>query len=365
MVDRILSINPGATSTKIGYFENDELKLKEEFTYSYDDIAKYDAIMDQNEFRFEDIANWLKNNDMKADTLDAVVGRGGLLPPVNAGAYVVNDQIIDCLTHRPVLEHASNLGAGLARRVAEEFGTRECEAYIYDPVTVDQMDDVARISGIAEIERKSIGHVLNMRAVCMKIAEEELEKSYEESNLIVAHVGGGSSASVHKKGRMVDLISDDESLFSTERSGGLPIKEIIPMCYEHTKKEMTDMTRKQGGLVSYFGTNDARIVEKDANNGNKKAKLVLEAMAYQISKTIGELATVVNGDVDGIIITGGLAHSEMITDIVKHRTSFLAPVYLVPGEAELLALAKGARRVLRGQEEAQVFSEELIMEESS
>ncbi|MDY0409335.1 hypothetical protein [Paracerasibacillus soli] len=154
---------------------------------------------------------------------------------------------------------------------------------------------------------------------------------------------------------MIDLISDDEGLFSTERSGGLPIKEVIPMCYEYTQKEMTDLVRKRAGLVSYFGTNDARIVEERANNGDEKARLVLEAMAYQIAKTIGELATVLYGEVDGIILTGGLAHSKMITDLVKERTSFLAPVYFVPGEAELLALAKGARRVLRGEEEAQKF----------
>ncbi|MUV38157.1 Butyrate kinase [Lentibacillus sp. JNUCC-1] len=360
MADRVLSINPGATSTKIGYFEDDVLKLKKEFTYSYDDVQKYDTIMDQKEFRFNDIADWLKSNGIEKGSLDAAVGRGGLLPPVNAGAYIVNDEIIDCLTHRPVLEHASNLGASLARQIADEFGTPDCEAFIYDPVTADQMDDVARISGVAEIERKSIGHVLNMRAVCMKIAEEELQKPYEESNLIVAHVGGGSSASVHKQGRMIDLISDDEGLFSTERSGGLPIKEVIPMCYEHTQKEMTDLTRKQAGLVSYFGTNDARTVEEKAENGDEQAQLVLEAMAYQIAKTIGELATVLKGNVDGIIFTGGLAHSDLITRMVKERTSFLAPVYFVPGEAELLALAKGARRVITGQEEANIFHEASI-----
>lgn len=357
MVDRVLSINPGATSTKIGYFENDELILNKELIYSYDDIAKYDFIMDQFDFRFKDITEWLKEQKMTVGSLDAVVGRGGLLPPVNAGAYIVDERIIDCLKNRPVLQHASNLGASLAKGIAQEFGTKDCEAYIYDPVTVDQMDDIARISGVAEIERKSIGHVLNMRAVCMKIAEEKLHKPYEESNLIVAHVGGGSSASVHQNGRMIDLISDDEGLFSTERSGGLPLKEVIPLCFERTKKEMTDMTRKKAGLVSYFGTNDARIVEQKAKHGDNKAKLVLEAMAYQIAKTIGELATVLSGNVDGIVMTGGLAYSEFITNLVKERTSFLAPVFLVPGEEELLALAKGARRVLTGQEKAQIFEE--------
>lgn len=357
MVTRILAINPGATSTKIGYFEDDHLQWKKELTYSFEKISEYKTILDQYEFRYLDIAEYLKSKHVSVDSLDSVVGRGGLLPPVNAGAYLVNEAIMDCLKNRPILEHASNLGASLANGIAEKFGTKDCKAYIYDPVTVDQMEDVARISGSASIERKSIGHVLNMRAVCMKIAEDELNKPYEKANFVVAHVGGGSSASAHQQGRMIDLISDDEGLFSAERSGGLPLKEVIPMCYERTKKEMTDMTRKKGGLVSYFGTNDARIVEEKAKKGDETAKIVLDAMAYQIAKTVGELATVLYGKVDGIILTGGLAHSRYITDLVKKRTSFIAPIFIVPGEEELTALAKGARRVLLNQEDVNIFSE--------
>lgn len=357
MVTRILAINPGATSTKLGYFEDDVLQWKKELTYSFEKISEYKTILEQYDFRYLDIVDYLKSKNVSASSLDSVVGRGGLLPPVNAGAYLVNEAIMDCLKNRPILEHASNLGASLANGIAEKFGTQDCEAYIYDPVTVDQMEDVARISGSASIERKSIGHVLNMRAVCMKIAENDLKKPYEKSNFVVAHVGGGSSASAHQQGRMIDLISDDEGLFSAERTGGLPLKEIIPMCYERTKKEMTDMTRKKGGLVSYFGTNDARIVEEKAENGDKKAKIVLDAMAYQIAKTIGELSTVLYGKVDGIILTGGIAHSHYITDLVKKRTSFIAPIFIVPGEEELTALAKGARRVLMKQEEVNVFRE--------
>lgn len=357
MVTRILAINPGATSTKLGYFEDDHLQWKKELTYSFEKISEYKIILDQYDFRYLDIADYLKSKNISANSLDSVVGRGGLLPPVKAGAYLVNDAIMDCLKNRPILEHASNLGASLANGIAENFGTQDCEAYIYDPVTVDQMEDVARISGLASIERKSIGHVLNMRAVCMKIAEDELKKPYEKSNFVVAHIGGGSSASAHQQGKMIDLISDDEGLFSAERTGGLPLKEIIPMCYEYSKKEMTDMTRKKGGLVSYFGTNDARIVEEKAKNGDEKAKVVLDAMAYQIAKTIGELSTVLYGKVDGIILTGGVAHSHYITDLVKKRTSFIAPIFIVPGEEELTALAKGARRVLMKQEEVNVFRE--------
>lgn len=357
MVDRVLAINPGATSTKIGYFENDELQWKKELTYSYEKVSEYRKIMDQYGFRYQDIVDYLKTKQLSADSLDSVVGRGGLLPPVNAGAYLVDNAIMDCLKNRPVLEHASNLGASLAKGIVEEFGTPKCKAYIYDSVTVDQMDDVARISGSALIERKSIGHVLNMRAVCMKIAEDELKKTYKKSNFVVAHVGGGSSASAHRQGRMVDLVSDDEGLFSAERTGGLPLKEVIPLCYSYSKQEMTDLTRKKGGLVSYFGTNDARLIEEKAQKGDEKAKIVLEAMAYQIAKTIGELATVLYGKADAIILTGGLAYSSRITDLVKERTSFIAPVYIVPGEEELTALAKGARRVLTGQEKANIFQE--------
>lgn len=359
MTERVLAINPGATSTKVGYFEDDRLIFKFEVTYTYDQIAKYETIMDQYDLRIHDIFIHLHDRNMQPSSLDAVVGRGGLLPPVNAGAYVVNDAILDVLKNRPVLQHASNLGASLAKGVAEKYGVQNCPAFIYDPVTVDQMDEVARISGIKQIERKSIGHVLNMRAVSMKIAEEELKKPYDECNIIVAHVGGGSSASVHKKGRIVDLISDDEALFSTERSGGLPLKELIPMCYQYSEKEMTDLVRKKGGLVSYFGTNDARIVEDKAKDGDHKAKIVLEAMAYQIAKTIGAFATFLNGEVDAIIFTGGLAYSQYISQMVEERVSFIGPFFRVPGEEELLALAKGVRRVMTNKEKVNIFIEEI------
>lgn len=357
MTDRILAINPGATSTKIGYFENDELKFKKEITYSLEDVSKYNTILEQADFRYQDILDALEEEGVSGKTLDAVVGRGGCLPPVQAGAYTVNDAMLICLRDYPILEHASNLGAGLAQRIADKFGVENCPSYIYDPITVDQMTEVARISGTALFERKSIAHMLNMRAVSIKIANEELGKSYESSNLVVAHIGGGSTISVHQKGRILDVVADDEGLFSTERAGGLPLKDVIPLCYEYSQKEVNDMLRKKGGLVSYFGTNDARTVEEKAKNGDQKAKTVLEAMAYQIAKGIGQLATVTAGEIDGIILTGGLAHSDYITGMVKDRVSFIAPVFRVPGEEELLALAQGARRALNGQEKAHVFEE--------
>lgn len=355
MVERIVAINPGATSTKLGYFENDQLIFKDEINYSVEDLANLASIQEQYDDRFKDIVESLRENGLIENSLDAVVGRGGLLPPVDAGAYLVNNEILDFLANEAILEHPSNLGASLAKGVAEQFGVENCPSYIYDPITVDQLDDVARISGLASVERKSIAHVLNMRAVAMKIAEEKLDKSYEESKVIVAHIGGGSTASVHRNGRMVDIIADDEGFFSPERSGSLPLKEIISLCYQYSEEEVVNLTRKNGGLVSYFGTTDARKVEEMAHSGDKKAQTVLKALAYQVAKGIGQLSVVLSGDVDAIILTGGLANSKYITSMIQKRVEFIAPVYLVPGEEELLALAKGARRVLKNEEEAHVF----------
>lgn len=357
MTDRILAINPGATSTKIGCFEDDQLVFKKEITYTLEDVSKYSTVLEQADFRYQDILKALEEENVAPGSFDAVVGRGGLLPPVEAGAYEVNEAMLTCLRDYPVLEHVSNLGAGLAQRIAERFGRKDCPSYIYDPITVDQMTDVARISGTALFERKSIAHMLNMRAVSMKVAKEQLQKPYEACNLIVAHIGGGSTVSVHEKGRIVDVVADDEGLFSTERAGGLPLKEVIPLCYQYSQKEVNDMLRKKGGLISYFGTNDAREVEKKANAGDQQAKTVLEAMAYQIAKGIGQLSVVACGKIDAIILTGGLAHSDYITGMVEEYVSFLAPVCRVPGEEELQALAQGARRVIHGEEKAHLFVE--------
>ena len=352
---KIFVINPGATSTKVAYFENKERVFAKELTYDVSDLKHFNNIFEQLDMRFSDIENII-NSELPNIKFDAVVGRGGLLPPVPAGAFEVTDELIDCLKHRPLVEHASNLGAALAKEVSKKFGTSDSRAFIYDPVTVDQMDDIARISGSALIKRKSVGHALNMRAVARKVAED-LGKNYEESNVIVVHVGGGSSASAHKNGRMVDLISDDEVMFSSERTGGLPLKQYIKLCYSHSQAETNDLTRKKGGLVSYFGTNDARKVHELMDNGDEQAKLVLEAWGYQIAKAIGELATVLKGKVDAIVLTGGIAHSNFIANEVKERVQFIAPFFTVPGEREMSALASGAYRVLTNKEEVNIFKE--------
>jgi len=351
MTFKILAINPGSTSTKIALYEDTKEVYKKNIEHPSEEIEKYKNISDQYEMRYKAIIEFLKEKDFDINQLSAVVGRGGLLPPVKSGAYRVNESMVNRLKYNPLVEHASNLGGIIAFEIAKKVGI---EAYIYDSVAVDEFNDVARISGLADVQRKSFSHALNMRAVAIKVAKE-LGKDYSNLNLIVAHLGGGITISIHNKGRMVDIVSDDEGPFSPERSGRLPAKDLISMCYKNDEKTMKKKIRGNGGLVSYLETNSALEVERMINNGNEYAKLVYEAMAYQIAKGIGELATVVDGNVDRIIITGGIAYSKMMTEWIKKRVSFIAPVEIVPGENELESLALGALRVLKGEEKAREY----------
>ena len=321
--------------------------------HSNEEIDKYEHVADQYEMRYREIMNFLNEIYYDINGLSAIVGRGGILPPVKSGAYRVNEVMVDVLKNRPVSEHASNLGGILAYEIAEKIGI---PSYIYDSVAVDELEDIARYSGLAEIERVSHSHALNMRATSIKTAEE-LGKPYNESNIIVAHLGGGMSLSVHENGKMVDIVSDDEGPFSPERSGRVPCRNLVSLCYKHDQKTMKAKLRGKGGLISYLGTNDAREVEKMIGEGNKEAALVYEAMAYQIAKGIGELATVVKGKVDAIAITGGIAYSNMVTDWVRERVDFIAPVHIHPGENELESLVLGTIRVLDGKEQAREYAE--------
>ncbi len=296
---------------------------------------------------------WSKTR--KKYRLSAVVGRGGLLPPVKSGAYLVNDEMLDRLINRPVLEHASNLGAIISHEIAKPLGIN---AYIYDSVAVDELIDIARPSGVEGMNRTSLSHALNSRAMAIKYAKENSRK-YNELNLIVAHLGGGISISIHEKGRMIDIVSDDEGPFSPERSGRIPCKKLIDKCFsgKYTHRDVLKMIRGKGGIVSYLDTIDVREVEKMISEGNNKAKLVHDAMTYQISKGIGELATVVEGKVDAIVLTGGIAYSKMITSAIKKRVEFIAPVEIIPGENELESLSLGVLRVLNGEENARDYIE--------
>lgn len=353
MIYRILAINPGSTSTKIAIYENETELYKTNISHSNEEIEKYPQIPDQYEMRYKAIMNFLKENQFEVETLSAVVGRGGLLPPVNSGAYQVNQTMVDRLRFRPVVQHASNLGALIAYAIAEEIGVN---AYIYDSVAVDELNDIARIAGLKEVERKSLVHALNMRAVAIKTANK-VGKPYNELTTIVAHIGGGISLSVHQNGRMVDVISDDEGPFSPERAGRIPGKDLVSLCYQNDAATMKKKLRGKGGLVSLLGTNNALEVEDRIKEGDKEAELVYQAMAYQIAKGVGELATVVGGKVDHIILTGGIAYSKMITGWITERVQFIAPVIVEAGENELESLAFGALRVLKGEETAAEYTE--------
>lgn len=352
----ILAINPGATSTKIALFADTTEVARQEIVYADGQLPDSADIFDQIPQRYHDIEATLRELGVSGD-LDAVVGRGGLVGPVKPGAYRVNDALLETLRYRPVLAHASNLGAALSRECAQVFGKPGCEVLIYDPVTVDEISPVCRITGLREIERESIGHHLNMRKVAIDLAAR-LGKSYREATIGVVHMGGGSSASMHVNGEVVDFISDDEVQFSVERSGGLPLKAVVRMMRAEglSVDDLERRLRKEAGLVSHFQTRDARQVEDLALGGDARAQLVLEAMALQIAKAMAALAVSAGQPVDGFVLTGGIAHSKPICELVAQRIGFIAPLYPYPGEFEMAALAEGAYRVLTGVETAHEFT---------
>jgi butyrate kinase len=349
-VFKILTINPGSTSTKIGLFENQNPVFLETIKHAFEDVIKYKNPIDQFEFRRNLILNVLDKRGVDLNTLDCVVGRGGLLKPIEGGTYGINNRMIDDLKNGVSGQHATNLGGIIAYDIAERLNI---SSFIVDPPIVDEMEDIARISGLPEIERKSIFHALNQKAVAKRYAKEK-GKKYEELNLIVTHMGGGASVGVHKMGRVIDVNNalNGEGPFTPERSGGLPVGELVKLCYSgtYTKEEMLKKITGRGGLVAYFGTNDAKSIIERANGGDEKAKLIINAMAYQISKEIGAASAVLYGKVDAIILTGGLAYSEYFVNLVCERVKYIAPIAIYPGEEEMLALAEGGLRVLMGEE---------------
>lgn len=352
----ILAINPGSTSTKIALYEDEALLFFEQAEHSDEDFAGFSDILEQLDFRLEVIHSILAKHQADLSKLSAVVGRGGILPPVNAGGYLVNEKLKSVILSGNLSPHASNLGALLADRIAAPL---HIPAYIYDSVSSHEFLEIAMITGIPEYQRHSQCHVLNSKAMGRKTAAKH-GKRYEDLNLIVAHLGGGISISVHEKGRIVDAISDDAGPFSPERTGSLPLLYIVDLCYsgQYTKKEMVRKIRGMGGIKAHLGTHDCRLVEKMISEGSEKAKLVYEAEAYQIAKGIGELAPVLNGKIDYIILTGGMANSKMMTEMISERVQYIAPVEIMPGEVEMEALAFGALRLLRGEESPSLFTDQ-------
>ena len=353
---KIFVVNPGSTSTKIAVFEDDKPIFEKTVRHSTEELQGFKSIIDQYSFRVDVIEHELASNGFSLESIDAFVGRGGLLHPIESGTYVVNEDMLKDLRESRYGEHASNLGAIIASDLAKKVGK---DAYIVDPVVVDEMDTLARYSGLKGIERSSIWHALNQKAVARKCARD-VGKKYEECNFVVAHLGGGISVAAHKNGRVIDVNNalNGDGPFSPERAGGLPTVGLLDLCMsrKYSYEEMKKMLAGKGGLVSLLGTNNAMEVEKRIEQGDTYAKLVYEAMAYNVAKTIGEMATVLKGRLDAIILTGGMANSQMLTDWIKERVSFIAPVRIYPGEGEMEALAEGALRVMRGEEKVKVYA---------
>jgi len=347
---RILAINPGSTSTKIAVFQGNKSIFLKNIKHSAEEINKFEKITDQFAFRKEIILKELKEAEIQIDLISAVVGRGGLIKPIASGVYEVNQALIDDLNACIMGEHASNLGGLIAEDIAKELPS--ARAFIADPVVVDELEDVARITGHPKFDRHSIFHALNQKAVARKYAKAN-DKNYDDLNLIVAHLGGGVSVGAHEKGQVIDVNNalDGEGPFSPERTGTLPAGQLAKLCFsgEYTLDQVKKMIKGEGGLVAYLGTNDAYEVEMRVKDGDEKAKLIQDAMSYQIAKDIGALSAVLKGKVDAIILTGGMAYNPFLVDYVKERVSFIAPVVVYPGEDEMEALAMNGYMVLKGE----------------
>ena len=354
---RVIAINPGSTSTKIAIYQNLEAIFLKTIRHSAEELAVFPRITDQYKFRKEIILNQIHEAGIDLLNVRIVMGRGGLLKPVESGVYEVNEAMVNDLQHRTFREHASNLGGLIAYDLA--LSLPDARAYIADPVVVDELDDISRIAGHPLFQRISIFHALNQKAIARDFAKT-VQKKYEELNLIVVHLGGGITVGAHQRGRVIDVNQglDGEGPFSPERSGTLPVGELITMCFhgKYTEKELRKMVTGEGGLVAYLGTNDAAEVAKMAESGNTKARLIYEAMAYQVSKYIGEMFTVLKGNVDAILITGGVAYDKLFVSWIQERVYRLAPVHIFPGEDEMRALAMNGLMVLRGEVIPKVYT---------
>lgn len=350
---KILVINPGSTSTKIGVYEDENLLFEETLRHSTEEIAQYASIVDQKDFRKKLIVDILAANNFDIKTLNVVVGRGGLLKPIPGGTYPVSDALLEDLKIGKQGQHASNLGGILAREIGDEIGV---PSYIVDPVVVDELEPVARFSGVPELPRISIFHALNQKAVAKRYAKEQ-GVPYDSLRLIVVHMGGGVSVGAHRNGKVVDVNNtlDGDGPFSPERAGGVPAGQLIKMCFsgEFTQSEIYKKINGKGGLNAYLGTNDMRDVTKMAfEDKNADAEAVFHAFTYQVSKEVGAMAAVLDGQVDQIILTGGIAYGAKVVEEIKAKVGFIAPITVYAGEDELLALTQGALRVLTGEEAA-------------
>ncbi|MDE7130484.1 MAG: butyrate kinase [Lachnospiraceae bacterium] len=355
MAVKSLIINPGSTSTKIGVFEDETLLFEETLRHSTEEIAQYASIVDQKDFRKEIIVNLLKEKNFDINSLNMVVGRGGMLKPIPGGTYAVSDDLLEDLKIGKQGQHASNLGGILAKEIGDSIGV---PSYIVDPVVVDELDAISRYSGVPELPRTSVFHALNQKAVAKRYAKEQ-GKDYASLNLVVVHMGGGVSVGAHKQGKVVDVFNalDGDGAFSPERAGAVPSGALIKMCFsgQYTEKEVYKKICGNGGFNAYCNTNDMRDVDKMVEAGDAKAKEVRDAFIRQVAKDIGSMACVLEGKVDQIIVTGGIAYDKAVVEGLKAQAGWIAPMTIYPGEDELLALVQGGLRVLNGEEQAMVY----------
>ncbi len=345
----ILAIDPGSTTTKAALYLDEQPLFELVIDHTAEELSCYDSVVDQFEWRQDLVIYHLTQEGFDISKLSAVIGRGGLVKPIEGGVYEINDALWHDTKHAE-LEHACNLGALIARAIADQVGVR---SFIADPVVLDEMEPLARISGVPAIPRKSIFHALNTRATS-RIHAKKVGSSYEKLNLIVAHIGGGVTVSLHSKGRVIDTFCGlgGDGTFSPERAGRIAANSLVDICFsgEYTRKEVHRMITGGGGIIAHLGTHSVReIMQRIEEEGDSEAKLIIDAFCYNIAKDIGSLATVVGGDVDGIILTGGVAHSKYITSEIEKRCKFIAPVHVYAGENELNSLASNALLVLQGE----------------
>lgn len=355
MAYKILSINPGSTSTKVGVFEDGKLLFSETVRHSKEELDKFAAITDQADMRLELITKMLTENGIDINSMDAYVGRGGIIAPLESGVYSVNDKMVDDIFHTKASKHASCLGGLFARKLGDKNGK---PSFVVDPVVVDERPAVAKVSGLPGHDRACVFHALNQKAVAHNYAKEN-GKAYEDCRLVVAHMGGGITVGAHANGKVIDVNDgfNGEGPFSPERCGGIQMDAVINMCFsgEYTKADMMAFANKKGGVSAHLNTNDMREVERRASEGDEKAKLIFEAMAYNVAKEIGAMAAVLSYDIDAVILTGGLAYSKPFVKLITDRVAKIAPTVIYPGEDELQALCDGALRVLRKEENVKEY----------
>ena len=353
---RVLAINPGSTSTKVGVYEGYDMLYEGTVRHSQEELSQFAAIHDQKDMRMRLVEELIEENGYKLSEMDAFVGRGGIIRPLKSGVYNINEALLDDLKNLPSAQrHASMLGGVIARAYGDKYGK---PSFIVDPVTVDERDEIATVTGLPQIRRGCIFHCLNQKSVCRYHCRLN-DMKYDEHNFVVAHLGGGISVAAHRKGVIVDVTDamSGEGPFTPERCGALPAKDLADFIFESglSRAEINKLIAGKGGFMAYFNTNSAIEVERMIEAGNEQAKLVYEAMAYNIAKACGSMAAVLAGDVDAVIITGGMAYSKMLSEYISEHVKFIAPVYVYPGEGELSALAAGAVRVLSGEEEPKEY----------